>query len=178
MTFDLASRKICISVDNSVGNVVVSGSNRWKSLYAKRWTRGFKTHEWCGRRTIITAVYFRDTRIPQDQTGEQTGRELAEPMPVLTGDIRSDTISNRGGLTVRTGLPTRITRQDVHTNTLLQQSAIRNVVSTGQATQSTRTNQPRPINPHDQARRNSIARSHAVPNSPVSDDRCPGTARY
>ncbi len=152
MTFDLASRKICISVDNSVGNVVVSGSNRWKSLYAKRWTRGFKTHEWCGRRTIITAVYFRDTRIPQDQTGEQTGRELAEPMPVLTGDIRSDTISNRGGLTVRTGLPTRITRQDVHTNTLLQAPAIGHP--------ECGLNRPgNPINSHESAETNQPARS-------------------
>lgn len=148
MTFDLASPEICISVDNSVGNVVVSGSNRWKSLDSKRWTRGFKTPEWCGWRTIITAVYFRDTRIPQEQI-------WGANLPSRCRSSRAGPHSVRHNPEPRgPDSPNRITEQDYPTR--CTQEHVAPAIGHPECGLNRPSN---PINPHKSAETNQPARS-------------------
>lgn len=51
-------------VDNPVGKPVVEPPNRWKADPFPRVSNTARSPEWCGVGTIITAVYFRDTRRP------------------------------------------------------------------------------------------------------------------
>ncbi len=100
MTIAAPNRPFAESGDNSVGNPVVSGRNRWKSLAVGSPLERTETPERRGVRTIITAVYFRDTRSSEhvikrshrpsqrnvSRATSETRQTAADGTPAIEGD--------------------------------------------------------------------------------------------